>query len=198
MTSALTEIDIWTASVHAPAPHEDVDAATVIVGEQALANRTKYLRARGFVDMQIWSFTEEDGITIPDDLFGFNSTSYAVNTNDADAMSITFSDVLVGDLFLIRFDADTFTTSVAGKSCYARIHATDNLGTGSEAAIAYGGLRVFPHEATYPLAMSGHHVAAAAGQTRIRVLGKQGPAPASGLMGFAERIYFEIMRFRSK
>jgi hypothetical protein len=171
------------------------DAASVNVGAEAALDRTVYLRNRGFVDHLTWHTLAETGAG---DTFPFTTTSYAPNTNDADAMSVEFEDVRVGDIFHIQFHGKTFNSgAVPGDTLLLAVHATDDFGgAGTETRVDSAVARVSIYETPLAVIAAGVWVATAAGTTRLRVLGKIASGSWTG--GVAAVGALCITRFRTK
>lgn len=145
----------------------------------------------GCVEIRAWSFSEDDGITIPDDLFMYVSDAYAPASNLGGPIAVTFPNVRAGDVFAVDFHGDTYSASLPGMNCAIQIFAEQ----GANTAPIDAGLGSFDTQHTSPMTLLGHYVAPANGEIRFTVMGRQWPAPAAGSMGFAERAYLRVTRY---
>ncbi|WP_437279358.1 hypothetical protein WME90_02020 [Sorangium sp. So ce375] len=172
------------------------DAGSVNVPVEAALDRTVYLRGRGFVDTQCWAVVDETGLG---STYPFTGSTYAPNTIDATAMSLTFTNVRVGDIFLIQFHGKTFNSGAAADSVLLlAVHATDNVsGGGSEVRVDSAVARLAIFDTPQAIIAAGRWVATAAGTTRLRLLGRCATAGAwSG--GIASVGALCVSRFRTK
>ncbi|WP_437606245.1 hypothetical protein WMF20_35335 [Sorangium sp. So ce834] len=187
--------DTFPASADLVDDGDDRDAASVNVGAEAALDRTTYLRARGFVDKQVWSYLTESGLG---STFPFNTTSYAVNTSDATAMSVQFTNVRVGDIFLIQFHGNTFNSgAVLADELLLAVHATDDVGgAGVETKVSSAVARLAIYNTPLAVISAGCWVAAAAGTTRLRLLGRI--ASGAWVGGIASVGALCVSRFRTK
>ncbi|WP_437647884.1 hypothetical protein [Sorangium sp. So ce362] len=172
------------------------DAGSVNVLLEAALDRTVYLRSRGFVDQQAWSYVTETGVG---SVFPFSATSYAPNTTDATAMSVQFTNVRVGDIFLIQFHGNTFNSGAAiSDELLLAVHATDDVGgAGVETRVDSAVARLAIFDTPQAVIAAGRWVATAAGTTRLRLLGRC--ATAGGWSGGIASVgALCVSRFRTK
>ena len=173
------------------------DAASANVGLEALADRTQYLRTHGYAGIESWFYSTEGPPVAGVNMWPFNSSSYAPNTLNASALSVSFPDTRPGDEFAIDFFGNTFCTPAAGVEAFLAVHATDNFGGGGVETKVPSALWRFGISGNLPPAMlTGRWTAQAPGTTRFRLLGRLS-APGN-TFGIAVVASLRVLRFRPK
>lgn len=177
MPTVITGIDSYPTSFDAPADTETLDAASVNVGLESLADRDTYLKNRLPTASRLYVATVDSGSETPTTQETFTSTSFV----DSAYLYVDVPSVVIGDKFAIDFSCVP-QLSKAIRMGQIKIRRIDNYAgtpaaadvTGMHAWVRVGGNFSDAQAADFyhPGCMAGATTAAVAGTTRIVMAGK--------------------------